>query len=179
MTWKPGLPKVGEDAACLPVSACAWRTSPHTHARECVGHRQVSAPAASELASSVGATSEGGPKEGLAGGLACPPGHNRRAKWPTDDGQTGATWTAEERARERELAMAGKAALALAWGLVCWGFAKDLANCAECGAWARPVGEVAGRLVAPEDEKLAWRGGTSPGGDVRDDEGEALSSTGE
>ena len=86
---------------------------------------------------------------------------------------------ASEGARERELAMAGEAALALAWGLVCWGFAKDLASCAECGAWARPVGEVAGRLVAPEDKKLAWRGGTSPGGDVRGDEGEALASAGE
>ena len=105
----------------------------------------------------------------------CPPGHDARAKWPTDNGQTREIWAAdEERARERELAMAGEAALALAWGLVCWGFAKDLASCKECGAWARPVGEVAGRLMAPANGELAWGGGVSPGGIVQGKKGAEL-----
>ena len=65
-------------------------------------------------------------------------------------------------------------ALALAWWLVCWGFASDPANGAGCGAWARPAGQVLGGLMAPAGGELAWGGGVSPGGNVQGKKGAEL-----
>ena len=108
-----------------------------------------------------------------------PPGCNSRAKWPTDDGQTGEIWTPDKRARAQELAMAvGNlgTALALAWWLVCWGLAGDTANNVGSGAWARPAGQVLGGLMAPAGGELAWGGGVSPGGIVQGKKGAELAS---
>ena len=109
-----------------------------------------------------------------------PLGSSVGARGPTGDGQTGATWAPDEQARARELAMAVGdlgIALALAWWLVCWGFASDPANGGRCGAWARPKGGLLGVLVAQAGDERTWRNGMSPGGDMRGEMGAALAST--
>ena len=86
VTWRPGLPGGGKEAACLQMSACVWRTSPHPHAQECVGHPRFFGPAASELASSAGAANEGCPERGPVGEPMFPLGSSVGARGPTGDG---------------------------------------------------------------------------------------------